>query len=257
MNTKRATVLVMSAVIILTAGLFLSFYTTLDPGSPPPIVLPEEPVPGAEEPGPEHSASPDGLSFVTAEVSASNVQDVLATLSRPSDYECEIVTRVYYTGGSGQSHMRAWVSGTVARVDTLGAAEEPLEHSICTPGRLYKWSPGSVALYYEGASGGATADATMRLPTYEGLRALPARLITGGACIMLEGRVYIYAEAREGNYESRYWVEIETGLLSRFILSQNGETVYEAEVFLINSTPPDRSVFDLPGGANVLDIMQG
>ena len=62
----------------------------------------------------------------------------------------------------------------------------------------------------------------------------------------------IYAEAQEGDYLCRYWVDVESGLLIAAQRVSDGEPVYQMTAQSLDTTTPDEALFRLPDGTSLL-----
>ena len=62
----------------------------------------------------------------------------------------------------------------------------------------------------------------------------------------------IYAETKEdeNGYAERYWVSVDTGLLTAAQRLQNGEEVYRMERVAVSMGEPEAALFTLPDGTD-------
>ena len=234
--------IIVAALIIVTVLLFVG--TRWFSGGRAHIVLP-----GTESSS--NSSSDDGGqndSVVRVEVNAENVQDVIATLSRPEAYSCSMTIETFYSGGSGTTTVAARVDGGYTRAD-MKLAGGQTRHLIYGGDKVYIWY-NSARSYYSGSAGAITADEEERIPTYEDVLEIDSGDIAKADYRTLGDFDCIYVEAKsaDGEYAELYWVDVNTGLLVSSEKQKNGETVYSMSAADIVASSPDAAAFTLPDG---------
>ena len=88
-----------------------------------------------------------------------------------------------------------------------------------------------------------------------GVEDLISEVVTGDHGMTLHEQAYqqvdcIYAETKEdeNGYAERYWVSVDTGLLTAAQRLQNGEEVYRMEGVAVSMGEPEAALFTLPDG---------
>jgi hypothetical protein len=207
----------------------------------------------AQPPGDVGNAS---LRFVA--VGPDNVQEVVATLSRPETYSRDIMIESYWeNGGKAVYHISASVTGGVTSLKRLmpGGAEE---HIIVTAGTQYIWEkddkePRAVPLGPRG-DGRRAADRGQMLITYEDVLALSKSDISDAGYTEYGGEICIYVEYRSPllGHTVRYYISVGLGLVT-------GAEEYDKAGALVYSMTAgalvheaDLSRFELPDGTSVL-----
>ena len=185
------------------------------------------------------------------EVRQDTVQQVVASMDRADAYTMTIQVETLWSGGSGTATLTAYVRDGWTRVDTLqldGSVRRTLSDGTVT----YIWYDNETE-YLTLSAGETTADRELRIPTYETLVELDPETILDAGYQELKGVYCIYAEAREGeDYISRYWVEVDSGLLIAAQRLWQMEPVYQMTVQSMDLAEPDISLFTLPDGQTLL-----
>ena len=210
------------------------------------ITLPDPdslPSPGLSQPGKEELA--------LVEIRPDTVQRAVASMDRAQAYTMTIRVETLWSGGSGTADLTAYVRDQVTRVDTL-QLDGALRHTLTDGENVYVWYDGESG-YSVYAAGGPDADRELRIPTYEDLTALEPENILEANYQNLRDLFYcIYAEAQEGAYLARYWIDVESGLLIAAQRVSEGEPVYQMTVQALDTAVPEESLFQLPDGTSLL-----
>ena len=209
------------AVIGVIAALFIG---NLRQNSREAIVLPDS---GAQSAQPGEPASERQPQLLT--VSRENVQNMVATLRRPSYYRQSYTITRRMNGASFETTAEIWVSDTrVCAVLQTGS----MEKHILTDGQtLYLWYADDTKAKALAVRADMTMDALIGIPTYEQLGTLAPETITDGEFITddrYESGQQIFAAAEDGAVRREYWISLSSGLLTEAILKSDGETVYDA-----------------------------
>ena len=210
------------------------------------ITLPSgEPSPG------QAAAAGDALTVV--EVTPETVQTAIATLSRPREYRRTVTVEQLWTGGSGTYETAAAVSGGWTRTDrTLSGGR--MRHAITDGETTYIWYDSETEVCAVPA-GGISADNEQTIPTYEEILELPIEAIAGADYRAISGVSCIYVETAEDpeGYVLRYWVSVETGLLTASERLLDGEPVYRMAALSLDQDLPTAADFTLPDGTVLLE----
>ncbi|MEG2037479.1 MAG: hypothetical protein RRZ93_05770 [Ruthenibacterium sp.] len=245
LKKKKITRILISFLIPLLLAVFLLAQNALRRSTH--IVLPTLPqTPTVVAPG------EDSGSLLRVEVTPESVQDVIATLQRPSNYRRSITTQTIWSGGSGITQTVVAVLDRYTRTDTTTAGGQ-LRHCITDGETSYIWY-GASKNYYTGAAGDITADDEQHIPSYEDILQLPREGIQTADYRALSDTACIYVEttADEGGYVDRYWVSVDSGLLLEAESLQQGEAVYRMTALPIEAELPISSDFLLPDGTQLL-----
>ena len=102
---------------------------------------------------------------------------------------------------------------------------------------------------------GSTAG-QQRIPTYEDILKLPVRSIAEADYQDLSGIPCIYVETvpDQDGYVQRYWVSVETGLLTAAERLLDGTPVYQMASLALDETLPATADFTLPDGWVLLKL---
>lgn len=201
----------------------------------------------AGEQAPGHTAAA-GDALAVIEVTPETVQTAIATLSRPREYRRTVTVEQLWTGGSGTYETAAAVSGSWTRTDRTLAGGR-VRHAITDGETTYIWYD-SEREVYTAPAGGISADNEQTIPTYEEILDLPADSIAAADYRTISGVNCIYLEtaADEDGYVLRYWVSVDTGLLTVSERLLDGEPVYRMAALALDQTPPTTADFTLPDG---------
>lgn len=204
---------------------------------------------GEQAPG-QTAAAGDALTVV--EVTPDTVQTAIATLSRPLEYRRTVTVEQLWTGGSGTYETAAAVSGGWTRTDRTLAGGR-VRHAITDGETTYIWYDSETEFCMVPA-GGISADNEQTIPTYEEILELPAEAVALADFRTISGVSCIYVETTEDpeGYVLRYWVSVETGLLTASERLLDGEPVYRMAALSLDQDPPTAADFTLPDGTALL-----
>lgn len=224
---------VMAALLILTLrhSLRRTVYLT----------LPET----AEEPSIEDPVGEDRLTLL--EITPETVQAAVATLERPEAYTRTFLVTRYWSSGSGTDTIQVAVRRPWTRVDRI-LPDGRIRHSLTDGADTWIWYDAELNAWRTPA-GDIDADDEQHIPTYEDVLDLPPERIVRADYRVLSDENCIYVETEEEDGRSgRYWISVETGLLSAAERLAGGETVYRMESLAVNWEDPDPLSFLLPDG---------
>lgn len=234
--------------LLLVGALFLSlFLSTAAYRTGDDVVLPSETT-AAPETGQVLGRNLEILGGV--EITADNIQQVIASLERVDSYTAAVTSRLYYGDTSGTSSCRQSVRNGACRTDYLNAAGGTEYTEILYEGVYYAWRSGADT-YSRGNQGAFTADQAAMLPTYETVCALPREQITGGALVQEDGDLLLAVDTQDGGQVGVYKISTQTGLLKSAAFSQDGKMTRAVEV-QITPGEPDDALFILPGESQPL-----
>ncbi|MBU5627063.1 hypothetical protein KQI82_09105 [Oscillibacter sp. MSJ-2] len=214
--------------------------------------LPNTPHLQLPEAGASSSAAEDPSgeedTLIRVEVTPETVQDVIATLERPTDYTRSITTETIWSGGSSRTELTVTLSRGWTRVDAV-LPSGTTRHSITDGETTYVWYDSSLS-YFTGKAGDISSDNEQHIPTYEDILTLPVEEIAAADYRNLSDIYCIYVETvpDENGYVLRYWVEVDTGLLIASEWLQDGATVYRMGSPTADSANITEERFTLPDG---------
>lgn len=211
---------------------------------PPELVLPD--TSGAQD---DQTGGTESGGTAVVEVVPSTVQAAVATLERPAAYRRTVTVEQFWSGGSSSYEVTETVRNGWTRTDRT-MPDGRARHTITGPETVYIWYNNEQSVYTAPA-GEITADNELPVPTYEDLLSLDSEDITAADYQAYSNVPCIYAEARTGEYATRYWVSVETGLLVAAEKLAGEETVYRMTALTVEETEPDDGAFTLPDGTAV------
>nr|WP_326125571.1 hypothetical protein [uncultured Oscillibacter sp.] len=208
-------------------------------------------LPSSEQSPGQTAVTGDALTVV--EVTPETVRTAIATLSRPQEYRRTVTVEQLWTGGSGTYETAAAVSGGWTRTDrTLSGGR--VRHAVTDGETTYIWYDSETEVCTVPA-GGISADDEQTIPTYEEILELPVRAIAAADYRTISGVNCIYVETAEDpdGYVLRYWVSVDTGLLTVSERLLDGEPVYRMAALALDQDLPTEADFTLPDGTVLLE----
>lgn len=235
---------VVLAVLVAALMLSRSFHRTTH------ITLPESG--GGQNPAGE-SDGDDGGDLTLVEITPETVQYAIASLSRPEHYRRTVTVEQFWSGGSGRYEFSTAVSGPWTRTDRSMPGGQ-VRHVLTDGQETYIWY-GETGPVYTAPAGDISGDDEQNIPTYEDILRLPAEEIAEADYRVLMDMNCIYVETAEDpeGYMLRYWVSVDSGLLSAAEKLRAGETVYRMAAPNGDQSEPDPADFTLPDGRVLLE----
>ena len=193
-----------------------------------------------------------GSDLTLVEIRPDTVQSAIAALERPTQYRRTFRVMQFWSGGSGENEVSVAVNGPWTRTDRT-QADGRVRHSLTDGEVTYIWYD-SEKDFATLAAGSITADQEQMIPTYEDVLALEAEQIALADYRMASDMKCIYVETAENEdgYVSRFWVNVDTGLLVAAERQQDGETIYRMGELSMVSDPAFTNDFTLPDGTVVM-----
>ena len=206
----------------------------------------------ASEQDPEGPGSDSGTLAVVA-VTPETVQTAIETLARPEAYSRTVTVEQIWSGGSGTTETKVAVREGWTRTDRTLASGQ-VRHTLTDGENTYIWYDQEEAVYAAPA-GGITADDEQSIPTYEEILNLPVESIAAADYRTVSELNCIYVETAEDaeGYALRYWVSVDTGLLTVAERLLNGEAIYRMAALTVDQTVPPAEKFTLPDGRTVIE----
>lgn len=192
-------------------------------------------------------SSGDGAILVG--VTPDTVQSVIADMTRYRSYSRTLSVQYTWDGGTGGITAQVMVDDGWSRCDaTLSSGI--VERSIVGDGTLWYWYDNGEQ-YLTADAGSETEDLVQYLPTYENILALDPTDILDAGYEEKNGDPAIYVEA-EGSlegYVERYWVSVQSGLLTAAETEKNGVVVYTmSSGSAVSPLSEAENAFTLPDG---------
>lgn len=213
------------------------------------ITLPQET--DVSDTTPEDGSSNESA-LALVEIRPDTVQAAIATLERPTQYRRTFRVMQFWSGGSGENEVSVAVNGPWTRTDRT-QADGRVRHSLTDGEVTYIWYDNE-RQYATLAAGAITADQEQMIPTYEDVLDLEVDQIALADYRMASDMKCIYVETAESpeGYVSRFWVNVDTGLLVAAERLQSDETIYRMGELSMTADPEFTDDFTLPDGTVVM-----
>lgn len=218
------------------------------------IILPES---QTDNTGMDENSQNSRLHTVSVSPETASAAISFLTMSRPASYSRTQLVETFWSGGSGQSSFQVYVSGTRTRLDAA-LPDGSVRHTL-----VEKTEEQTLAgvWYDEEAewtllrSPDLTADLAGRMLSYEALREVPAEDIALADYREENGTGCIYVETHpdDAGYRDRYWVSVESGLLTTAERLFEETVVYRFTAGEADVSPQEESLFLLPDGSTLVD----
>lgn len=238
------------SVSIVVAALILLVIVFMLRGSlrgPERVVLPQE----VTNEG-VNSGTDDGENDVInrVDIRPSTVQDAIAVLRRPQQYQRTVVIERYYSGGSCIDTLEVFVDNGWTRADLVKDGAEK-RHMISNGEVSYIWY-GNSKSYYTGAAA-LSADEEQYIPTYEDILHMDVQRIALADYCMLDTKNCIYVETApdSAGYVERYWVCVSDGLLVAAEKACGEDIVYRMAGMNADTETVMEDAFVLPDGTQL------
>lgn len=191
---------------------------------------------------------PQGGALTVVAVAPETVQAAIETLARPAAYRRTVTVEQIWSGGSGTTETAVAVLNGWTRTDRTQVSGQ-VRHAVTDGETTYIWYNSETAVY-EVPAGDISADDEQAIPTYEEILELPAEDIAAADYRTISGVNCIYVETApdEAGYALRYWVSVDTGLLTAAEKLVDGEAVYRMAALTLEQTAPTEADFTLPDG---------
>ena len=188
-------------------------------------------------------------------VDRTNIKNLVAAMSRPTEYYSETQTILSHSKGSVTYRRKCWVKGQLTRIDSLSVSDTVSERRIYSDKFVYIWVPGSRTCY-KTARGDFHPDDDRMIMHYEDIINAKDEDIVTAQLTMYDGASCIYAEIKraESGYTERYWVSVSTGLLIYGqTLDGNGSVICSVASTQTDISTQSTDLFILPDGEYVTE----
>lgn len=196
--------------------------------------------------------SASGGALTVVEVAPDTVQAAIATLSRPQNYCRTVTVEQFWDGGSGAYETSVTVNGPWTRIDRT-MPDGRVRHTIIGEENVYIWYNYETDVY-TAPVGEFSADNEQTIPTYEDILELPTETIAVADFRTISDVDCIYVETTSDSagYVLRYWVSVDTGLLTVAEKLQKEEPVYRMASLIVDQATSTETEFVLPDGTHLL-----
>ena len=255
MSRKRILFMTFGGVFIVAAIILIWVLLSNAMLKTPPVILPDAGPFG----GPDMSApnmgniGSDGLVYV--EVTADNVQAVVATLNRPQYYSRELEVENIWQDGSAVYKINTAVYEGVTSISVQSSSNT--KNVIVNDTKAYIWYDGDRSFLetdMKGVSGIKDTDEFQMLVTYEDIFALDKDEIVNAGYTEYGGEDCIFVSAISGTlgYRTDYYISVPLGLLVAAFEFDGDTLVYRMSAGTCDLNTPGADAFRLPDDRVVL-----
>lgn len=244
---RRSVAALVAALIVVAAGFLISlFFLFADSQSGEAVITLPGQGSAVIETNPQLEQS-NLTQLQAVRIDRTNIQAVLASLSRPESYSLESNTVYYYRESTTTLTSRMWSADGCVRI----AQQEPDgtdRQLLLTESWIYLWSGEETPARFFRQEGDEAL--YRRAPSYQDLLALPTDAILEGGTVQREEGLCLYARSLdELTGESEEWyVLAENGLLLEAQGTLEGRPTYQYRLTALSQEPPEDAVFLLPDG---------
>lgn len=213
--------IVLASVLVLVGLIVLAYVYFADQSAPNEIVLPDTQITEPEQVRPNEEEV-EGFASLNSE----NVVQVLQTLSKTSTYRQILNLSEYWTEGRATRIVEVYYRTGTTSI-TVEAAKK-IQHYLTNGSTLYTWYSG------DETAAGITLREDLTLEDFVGIpdyyETLQRTQILEASFLPADGqagdRIYVHCEAENG-LSYRFWINIESALLERAELLQDGQVIHE------------------------------
>lgn len=243
--TRRGT----AWIIFLSAVVLAVILAVVLPGGSSGITLPDGDAAAAHDVITEQTQ----YNLTSADITKDNVQQVIASLARPSSYSASVTNTLYWNGDWKEIQAAQYVRDGVCLTEYNDAEGNAERFEAVSGDTYYAWRRGS-STQYSGATGAVSADDVGMIPTYEtvieeeteDIMEAGMRTVSGESCI------YVTVADTTTGYSLTYWVSTVSGLLIQADYTRGSELVRSVVIDNIQREIPTASLFVMPDGSSLL-----
>ena len=243
MEPKNRQLIAIAVIVLIVVAFLTSFGRSLFVLNTPSVILPG---PGGGDSAGSGSAGsqPPANLFQVVEITPETVQDVIAnTLSRSTSYYRELTVETFWSGGSSSAFVQTWVNdGWCHSRQALPSGA--VRHDLVGPDTQYFWYEGS-SQWQSVPADSLSSDLSQRLPTYETVLALDPDSITDAGYELYDEQPCVYVETQSENRLERFWIDIDSGLLTAAESESDGVLTYRMTAYPPQPCPAD-ATFEPP-----------
>lgn len=246
-NSRSFTLVWIVVVVGLTLIFLIALFALSQRSTDSTILLPDR----VQEAAPVSPGKTSGEDLFV-QVSADNVLSVIKTLHRPAAYHQTSTLVLNADDAQLVRQADVWTNGVFMRADI----SDPFQTvSYLTDGtEAYIWYHDENLPVRIPLDGTMNCDDMVGLLTYETLLETdPAELFYAEHTVLSDPYVQcVYVSTVRDDRETRYWIDLNTGLLYMAEISENGEQIYFIEQSTLELLAEDDAAFDdwfvLPDG---------
>jgi hypothetical protein len=257
MSNRRLIIIALSSVALVALIVALSLALSASHRRAIDFALPE-----FGEPAVTSDVGANFAMLSLVDVNRETVQDVIATLRRPTEYSRDVRVESFWSGGSvAYNFSTAFSGGRVSLRTTSGTKK----NVVIQDGTVYVWYDGDTRVYSapvadtavtdaavaDTASADAIADEYEMLLTYEDVLALaPYSILAANVTTATpdgDSSIYVRYQSGELGYVTECHISVRLGLLT-------DATIYDGETIIYTMTagdctlaPADETLFVVPG----------
>ena len=242
---KRSTTALIAALAVVAAGVFVSFFLSFSNQDPEHVIT----LPGQGsaiiDTSPEIQEENHQL-IQTITVDVSNIQSVIASLSRPESYQCRSELTYFYRDTQSVVKSQLWKRDNLVRTSQLAEDGVAGEQALITDSYVYLW--GREAPYVQFPRQENDADLYSLTPTYEDILQLNAADILAGKVQDVDGQMCLYVVSLDPltGEQEEWYVLVENGLLLYAEGKLDGMPTYTFRLTELQLEQSDDSLFLLP-----------
>ena len=194
-----------------------------------------------------------GDALTVVEITPQTVQAAIATLSRPESYRRVVTVEQFWDGGSAAYESTITANGGWSRIDR-NMPDGRIRHTIIGSELVYVWYNHEDHVY-TAVAGVVSADNEQTIPTYEDVLELPTEMIAVSDYreISDENCIYVETYPDEAGYITRYWISVDTGLLTVAERLVEEQPVYRMAALTVDMVSPNPAEFTLPDGTMLIE----
>lgn len=241
---KRSALIFSAGLFLLAVAFFIIFISNGSVKKEGDIVLPQGSAQLTEN---VDIAQRNNEKMLEASIDATNVQSVIKSLERPSEYELVAEIAYYYDNQSKIFTSTLWSSGSLQR-GRIEKQDGNLERNVLkTADNVYIWGEKSDT-YYRGPANKLTIEDEIRMPTYESVLQLSVDSILDAKTTQQGGRfcIYIKSEHEEGKIVREWYIDVANALLISCDTRENGELIYAMNCKSLNVEKQNEDLFAIP-----------
>ena len=244
---KRSTTALIAALAVVAVGVFVSFFLSFSNQAPEHVIT----LPGQGsaiiDTSPEiQEENHQLIQAITVDVS--NIQSVIASLSRPVSYQGQSELTYHYRDTQSVLKNQLWKRDGLVRTSQLLEDGAAGEQALITDAYVYLWSGEEAYVRFPHQEN--DADLYSLAPTYEDILRLDAADILAGEVQDLDGQMCLYVSSQDPltGEQEEWYVLVENGLLLYAQGKLDGTPTYTFRLSELQLEQPDGSLFLLPDG---------
>lgn len=194
-----------------------------------------------------------GDALTVVEITPQTVQAAIATLSRPESYRRTVTVEQFWDGGSAAYESTITAHGEWSRIDR-NMPDGRIRHTMIGSESVYVWYNQEDHIF-TAVAGAVSADHEQTIPTYEDVLELPTEMIAVSDYRKISDEKCIYVETYpdEAGYVTRYWISVDTGLLTVAEKLVDEKPTYRMAALIVDMVPPNPAEFILPDGTVLIE----